>query len=246
MSILLNPQIPAPTQAIEIDKAIYEMQIQLSSNLSWLDNAYGRAYRKIELREGRTYYYPEIYIGKQNNVPQYYRVSPDDSKALCYFVVSKGDQQDYEQYGYNFLKWDVSIIFAVNLEKIDPVLLQTELFTQHLIRDVRRVITKAMTGRIKYNLVSEEREFSEVFREVQYDEWNNYQTAPMDAFRMNMEIILREDCPAPDFNRCDAIQKNFTAEERRQCVMPLLDFSNDDDFNALSPQQIADLQARIC
>ena len=127
---LQDPTIPPPIQAIEIDKAIYELQMVLDTNLNWLTHAYGRSYRFIEKTEKRLYI-PEIYKGGVRN--EYVKVTPDnDKKGTCFFVVGKEDNYSYEAHQINNLKYEVSIIFWVNLKAINEALLENEIFTQGL------------------------------------------------------------------------------------------------------------------
>ena len=80
MSSLLNPIVPIPLEPVEIDQTIEEINALLITNLTWLSNAYGRAYRKIEKTEKETLYLPEIYVGVRKTKKDYYRVTPDGSK----------------------------------------------------------------------------------------------------------------------------------------------------------------------
>ena len=80
MILLQNPNEPVPTNPIEIDAAIVDMQSKLSSNISWLTQAYGRAYRNIDLSTGERIYFPEIYLGEQNNSYRYLNVTPDSDR----------------------------------------------------------------------------------------------------------------------------------------------------------------------
>ena len=104
MILLQNPNEPVPTNPIEIDAAIVDMQSKLSSNISWLTKAYGRAYRNIDLSTGETIYFPEIYLGEQSNSYRYLNVTPDNDKTgQCFFFVQQ-ENIEYKQLEY---KWNM-------------------------------------------------------------------------------------------------------------------------------------------
>ena len=110
---------------------------------------------------------------------------------MSYFIVGKESNRNYQEHGYNLLTWPVSIVFMVNMKLINEPLLDNMIFTQNLIQEVRRVITDAFPVNSKYFIRSIEREFNEVFREFTLDEFRRYQTAPYDAFRLNLDIEVR-------------------------------------------------------
>lgn len=232
---LQNPNIPTPVAGIEIDKAIYQLQLKLDTNLNWLSHSYGRAYRHME-KNKKFLYFPEIYIGGEKN--SYFRVTPDNDKSgMCFFIVGKEENYDFDEFHQNYLKWKVGIVFNVNLSLINSLLLQNELFTQHLIRDVRNVLTMKMGGiGFTLKLINIEREFGEIYREFNLQEENEYLRSPMQAFRVNCEIILQEDCNNVSYNPCEALQKNLSKDEKI-CVLESIDFNDDDYISALSEEQ---------
>ena len=236
---LQDPQIPPPIQAIEIDKAIYELQMVLDTNLNWLTHAYGRSYRFIEKVEKRLYI-PEIYKGGAKY--DYVRVTPDnDKQGTCFFVVGKEINYDYSAHQKNNLKYNVSIIFWVNLKTINEPLLQNEIFTQGLIRDVRRVLTqKGGAIEYSYKLLSVEREFKEVYKEFKLKEEEDYLRSPYDGFRFNLELIVQEDCGLVTYDPREALINNLTAAEKI-AILQSLDFADNLYFSGLTAQQKIDL-----
>lgn len=235
---LQNPNIPAPLEAIEIDKAIYLLQMLLDTNLSWLTNSYGRSYRHIDKSSNRLYF-PEIYIGGDEN--SYYRVTPDnDKKGTCFFVVSKEDNYDFEINQSNYLRWDVGIIFWVNLKLINKQLLKTEIFTQNLIRDVRYVLTRKSGGfPFSLKIKTVEREFREIYKEFTLNENEDYLRSPFSGFRFNLEIVMRENCNIV-LDTVQALLQNLSKAEKL-AILSSLDFSDTETFNALTQQQKIDL-----
>jgi hypothetical protein len=192
----LNPQVPTAQQPVEIDKAIIDFQNKFASSLPWLTNVYGRAYRFMRLENDKRIYCPEIYIGIKQGKPQYYRVTPDNlKKGSCFFIVGSERIIDFNVNASNLMEYPVSIIFQVNLEDINSVLLQTEIFTQNLIKEVRDIITNQMNGAFyEFQLTKIEREFSEIYKEFSLDELRNFNMAPLDSFRVNGTIKLYQEC----------------------------------------------------
>ena len=91
MILLQNPNMPVPTNAVEIDAAILDIKGHLEAGLTWLTNGYGRTYKNLDATNGTTVFYPEVYLGVQNNSPRYFlsvarlKASLTDlnSKRLC-------------------------------------------------------------------------------------------------------------------------------------------------------------------
>lgn len=236
---LQNPNIPAPIQAIEIDKAVYELQMLLDTKLDWLTHAYGRAYRFLEKVEKRLYI-PEIYVGGDKY--EYTRVSPDnDKKGTCFFIVGKEDNYDYETHQTNNLRYDVGIVFWVNLKMINDPLLKNEIFTQNLIRDVRHVLTMQAGGLpFSFKINSVEREFRQIYREFNMREEEDYLRSPYDGFRFNLELIVQEDCDGVTFDPIKALLQNLSKAEKI-VILQSLDFTDPQIIGALTDQQKTDL-----
>ncbi|HET8839745.1 MAG TPA: hypothetical protein VFM82_12215 [Flavobacteriaceae bacterium] len=240
---LQNPEIPTELQPIEIDAVIQDLQAKLDTNLDWLTHSYGRAYRNIKRKDGKTMYFPEVYIGKEKGKYSYHRVTPDnDKKGTCFFVVGK-EQNNFHSHEKNYLKHDIGIVFWVNLKKIDNDLLNTEIFTQHLISQVRKVLTNSTAW---YNIVIKEvvTNFSEIYREFSLSEDENYLMAPYAGFRFNCTVEFLENCNT-ELNRPNAIVQNISQNEILQLLLPTLDFGNDEVFNSLSSEQKQQLQNRF-
>ena len=236
---LQNPTIPNPLEAIEVDKAVYELQLLLDTKLDWLTYSFGRAYRFLD-KNGKKMYFPEVYKGGSNF--SYTRVTPDnDKKGTCFFVVGKEEVFDYEPHQKNFLKYNLGILFWVNLKKINEGLLQNEIFTQNLIRDVRRVLTTQGGAKgYSFKLKSVEREFKEIYKEFTLNEEEDYLRAPYSGFRFNIELLVREDCGVVSYNPQEALVNNLSIEEKL-VILGSLDFSNPIVFNSLTVEQKIDL-----
>lgn len=246
MTKIQNPIVPLATSSIEIDTVVFDIQTKLDTKLNWLTNAYGRAYRHIKRKDNKLMYFPEVYIGADKGISSYYRVTPDnDKKGTCFFVIDK-EQNDFNENQYNFLTHNVGIVFWVNLKLINENLLDTEIFTQNLISEVRNVLTREMLG-TNYKLKIDEvvREFKEVYKEFSINEDENYMLAPFQAFRFNCTVTYREDCVGTLVSSCDTLQQNISQNEILNCLIPTLNFQDNTVFNSLSIQQKMDIQTQL-
>ena len=203
---LQNPTLPIATDAIEIDKAIIEMQSFLSSEITWLTNGYGRAYKNLDIVNGNRLYFPEVYLGTQNNSQRYTNITPDnDKQGQCFFLVKSEDVSNYSFGNYSFLSYDVSIVFSVNLALINQTLLDTDYFLQNCIAEVRDVITRRFTPSFfTVEISSIDLLFSDVFSDFNLTKQQQTEKAPLAHFKINCNIGMNEDCidvtpPPPSF-----------------------------------------------
>tara|TARA_R110000824_G_scaffold395070_5_gene595378 strand:- start:4305 stop:5618 length:1314 start_codon:yes stop_codon:yes gene_type:complete len=199
MILLQNPSIPVATNAIEIDAAIIDIQGHLDSGLAWLTNGYGRAYKNVDATQGTTVFYPEVYLGTQNNSQRYTNISPDnDKQGQNFFFVTKETISQFQPGMFSFLTYDTAIIFSVNMELINATLLNTEIYQQILIAQVRDVLTRQLLGssyQLKINSV--DLLFDNVFSEFDLKDAAQLEKAPLSHFRFNCSITLPELCPTP-------------------------------------------------
>lgn len=258
MNSLTNPTVPTPLEAVEIQAAIQVMQMALETNLTWLTHGYGRAYRFREPRgeSNAMLFFPEVYLGKQDNgnLGRYYMPSPDNKKkGMCFFVVEKERQENFQQNAHNYLAWNVGICFSANLDLINDTLTETEDFTQNLIREVREVLTRYLpkhAGFFRLELQEVTRRQDEVYKEfdgLQKQRPNdNYGKVPITIFRFNCVVRMIEQCGDIQFDRCAAIQQNISKEEVYTCITPTIDFTDPDFVASLSPEQTQDIIDTFC
>ena len=199
MILLQNPNIPTQVNAVEIDKAIVDINAELNTRLSWITHAYGRAYKNLDITNGSRVYFPEVYLGKQNGSYRYVNISPDNDKTgQCFFLVRRENITQYQQGMYNFLNYDVAIIFSVNMELINASLTETDIYQQVLVSQVRDVLTRKILGK-NYNIVLNNIEylFEDVFRDFELTEQSTMEKSPLSHFRVNMSLSIPEACPVP-------------------------------------------------
>lgn len=246
---LQNPIVPAITDAIEIDAVILDLQTRLNNSLPWLTHAYGRAYQLLD--ETRTnagrLYLPEIYIGKDRGNAKYFDAQPDnDKQGQCLFFVEREEAIAPQVGLYGWLRYNVSIIFSANLDLINSALLETELFTTHLVADVRNVLIRQQLGtfyRLTYNntqLVA-----SDVWQGFDI-ELKRVEKAPMQHFKMNFTVQVEEDCVGLPYDSCSTLLSKLDSSTRNSCILPTYDFSKNSTLLSLTAQQESDLRAYLC
>lgn len=180
---------------VEIDFAVNEIRKELA-NLEWVSHPYFIAQRFYRRKDSKVFFYPETYAPDAIDSLSYHRLTPDnDYSGMFFFMVGTGRQMDYSANQTNYLRFPVSIIFSVNLKLIDECKLAEGLFTQELIRDVRRKLTTTMIKHeFHYELISETRDLRETYKEFRLEELERYNRAPLQCFRMEMNVIVEEDC----------------------------------------------------
>ena len=217
---LQNDSQPTPTNAIEIDAAILDIQSRLDFSLAWLTHGHGKTYRNVDTSRGVTLYFPEVFLGGK----RYMRITPDnDKQGQSFFIVGSEQPQDYEEGYTSFLTYDLGIVFSANLELINSALLDTEYYQQNLIQEVRRVLNTQLVG-ANYKLIIDEvvREFSDVYSEFNVEEKRGISHAPLTHFRFNCTLTLREYCNDTPFDRCATILSLINPTER-DCLANALD-----------------------
>jgi hypothetical protein len=232
---------PVPTNAVEIDAVVLDIQTKLSAGLSWLTHGHGKTYRNTDSSKGNVLYFPEVHLGGK----EYLRVTPDnDKQGQNIILVGSENIEQFEEGGYSFLRYDLAVIFSANLETINKTLLGTEYFRQNLIKDVRHVLTRGLVGGgYKLDISEVVTDFEEVYSEFNIQDTRGISLAPFGHFRFNCSVLLREDCDAVLFNKCDTVWNMLSADEQC-CILKKYDFSS--DLSCLTAQQITDLTNLLC
>ena len=271
---LQNDTQPTPTNAIEVDAAILDIQARLNLSLAWLTHGYGKTYRNVDTSRGVTVYFPEVFLGAKN----YMRITPDNDKTGQSFMIVSDEQiNDFEEGYTSFLSYDLGIVFTANLELVNKTLLDTEYFQQNLIQEVRRVLsTQLVGGNYKLEINEVVKQFSDVYSEFNIDETRGISHSPLTHFRFNCSLTLREYCNdipfdrcatilslindseraclssalggTCDYNDCSTLLANLTEATKNTCILPTYVFTtgNDAAFSNLTATQINDLTARLC
>jgi len=219
-----NPTIPGALEAKGIDAAIIDLQTFLSFELTWLSNGMGRAYKRKKVRPNQAVQFlPMVYLGTSKY--DFFDASPDnDKEGQSIILVGNRTPIDFQRGHYGYSEYPVSLIFSANLETINPILLLTEDFTEHLMDNVRQALTRDILGK-SYDLeiLEETRDFDEVYAEFDINTdagKTNKPLLPMTYFRFDTTITIKEDCPSIPLDRCTAIQNNLTQDDIDNCIIP--------------------------
>ena len=63
------------------------------------------------------------------------------------------------------------------------------------MRDVRRILTNTVSfHNFDYEIKSETRDLNEVYKEFVLNDLLKYNKAPLQCFRFNLELLIKEDC----------------------------------------------------
>ena len=175
------PTIPTMTDPKLLDWVLLEFQTKLSSSLSWLDHAFGKA-QKFQ-KDGLTY--PAVYIGAND----YLNVLPD-SHIGCYsfFDIDDGQKinhmpsrvQDYEVTG--------ALIFWFDLRDIYPT--DSNLRTiENVKSDIIDAINTSRLTRCQFELLNVYEEASNVFRNYTHKEIKTqFRMYPYSALKFTFRI----------------------------------------------------------
>lgn len=111
------PRIPKLENPVMIDRALAYIQDELIKKIGWLDYAFGRAQRLVTQREHKNYYYPGVYIGKN----EYLNVLPGQGLGnRTFFVVDDPHTIDFTPRQYNAITSPVSLVCWYDLSDIYP------------------------------------------------------------------------------------------------------------------------------
>lgn len=177
-----------------IDKKLQDISSHMSA-LSWLTYAFGLSDRMVELRDNTDYIFPACYI---SNTKDPMDVMPSDNyKAFCFWTKDGEGTFDYEK-GPARIYYNVSCIFYVNLERVDPLANYKEVKTkvrQDIMTFFRREINKGIgVLRIQSIIDDDITEVYEGFSMEQID--NKFKMLPKYACRVNLELSFIPECYA--------------------------------------------------
>jgi hypothetical protein len=136
-----NATIPLIDSPALLDAAIQELQIKLSTDLAWLETAYGLASNAQETDiNGKRVTLPEVYAGEG----QYVKVQPNNFfRSMCFFTCdSKASVVKSNSYANDSFTQDASIVFWLDLDKVSEYMgyTYTHRYTQMLISDVLKAL----------------------------------------------------------------------------------------------------------
>lgn len=200
-------KIPMKKNPVLLDKIIQDIQTKLKEKLTWLDYAFGRAYKLVQHQDnGGKFIYPAAYIGNSD----YISLLPDDNYGnFCWFDIYDSQKvinvvQSTPQFTING-----AIIFWFNLDSIfsDNDAMYTEEIKDEIIRVLSTPGIVKQTGKLVINEIYER--FENIYSGYSIEKiYNSYQYSgqdiqsldkmffmhPYSGLRFEFTITTRELC----------------------------------------------------
>lgn len=179
-----------PTRPYLFDRPIQALQDALGS-LSWLHHIFGRSERLVRYSDGRRYYTPNIYRGRDN----YISLLPDNRELgnYAFFVMDEPQMVTATMGLQNRLRAPYSLIVWVDMRTVGATRddRNTEALKEQLIKTVRKAWLRH--GAVTVERVYEKAEnvfTGYTLEEVDYQ----YMMSPYAGFRITGEITIDEEC----------------------------------------------------
>lgn len=200
-------KIPMKKNPVLLDKIIQDIQTKLKEKLTWLDYAFGRAYKLVQHQDnGGKFIYPAAYIGNSD----YISLLPDDNYGnFCWFDIY--DSQKVINVVQSTPQFTISgaIIFWFNLDSIfsDNDAMYTEEIKDEIIRVLSTPGIVKQTGKLVINEIYER--FENIYSGYSIEKiYNSYQYSgqdiqsldkmffmhPYSGLRFEFTITTRELC----------------------------------------------------
>ena len=200
-------KIPMKKNPVLLDKILQDIQTKLKEKLTWLDYAFGRAYKLVQHQDnGGKFIYPAAYIGNSD----YISLLPDDNYGnFCWFDIY--DSQKVINVVQSTPQFTISgaIIFWFNLDSIfsDNDAMYTEEIKDEIIRVLSTPGIIKQTGKLAINEIYER--FENIYSGYSIEKiYNSYQYSgqdiqsldkmffmhPYSGLRFEFTITTRELC----------------------------------------------------
>jgi len=183
---ITNPSVPAIFNPRRRDLVIQSLSQNLGTYLSWLSHAWGKAVIKDRKTDHGRVRFPAVYNSGGNYIPVYQN---SFLSGTTYFLLGRDEYLEE-----TIIRFDTSIIFLLNLEKIYPTLSEYEA-TERIIEQVDHVIPR-LDKRFEFESV--EHDFDDVFREFDDFELYKFCSWPLASFRLNGIFTLNLVCLGTD------------------------------------------------
>lgn len=148
-------RIPMKENPVLLDKIIQDIQTKLKEKLSWLDYAFGRAYKLVQHQDdGGKFIYPAAYIGNSD----YISLLPDDNYGnFCWFDIYDSQKITNVVQSTPQFTFEGAIVFWFNLNSIftDSDAMYSEEIKDEIIRVLSTPGIVKQTGRLEINEIYE-------------------------------------------------------------------------------------------
>ena len=202
-----NVKVIYKENPVLLDKVIQDIQRKLDAGLSWLDYAFGRAYKLVEHRDdGSKMTYPSVYVGNS----EYVSLLPNDELGnFCWFDIYDPQVITLSSPSLPLLSFDGAVIFWMNLDTIFPE--NSALYLEEVKNEILQILTGPGViqngGRIELTKIYER--FENIYKNYSLERvYNNYTYKgegsqamdkqffmhPYAGLRFEFKIITRELC----------------------------------------------------
>lgn len=136
--MIKHPNIPTLADPQLLDLVLLEIRTKLAAQLTWVDNAYGKARLQRTVEQGREVKVPTVYIGQKD----YMELLPDQHNGNTFFFDVE-DGQDIVQIGVKVWEYKAKVGFVLwfNLRDIYP-----DDWQESSIENVKREVVNAFQG----------------------------------------------------------------------------------------------------
>ena len=179
----------SPARPYLFDKPIQYLQDALGT-LSWLHHIFGRSERLVQMQDGRKYFTPNVYRGKN----EYISLLPDNTALgnYCFFVLDEPQVVSVPMGIQNRLRAPFSLIVWVDMRRVENNdARNTEYVKEQILKTIRKAFIRH--GAVELQKVYERAE--NVFEGYSLDEVDNqFLMQPFAGLRITGELIVDEEC----------------------------------------------------
>ena len=199
---LTTPGISVSTDPRMVDRVCLDMAQKLVDFTDWLDECYGKAEERVEMRNNKEYIYPAVFNGHEylDMLPGAVTDARGNNKNYGFFHLQ--DPVNIDEYKNAMHQWceaTVSLIIWFDLRTVYP--------DDHNVRTLENVkaevvrffkVPRFQTTTLRWKLLSMSEKGRRVYREYSYKEIDRQDLMrPKGALRFNVWVRWLELCPDP-------------------------------------------------
>ena len=179
------------TTPVLFDKGSREMATVLSSRLDWLDNAYGKAERRVEQVDEVAYSFPAVPVG----IKEYLRLMPDDSLGnFCFFDFVDPAAIDRQSKHLVRASSLCGVVFWGDLRSVYPSDAANRTL-ENVKREVLSVLEQYSTPTTRFSVQSIAERAENIYPGYTARELHNqYLMRPYFGFRINGLMTVSQNC----------------------------------------------------
>lgn len=200
-------RVPVKAEPVLLEKIIQDLQATLKAKLTWLNYAFGKAYRLVEHRpDNRKFVYPAVYIGGGD----YMSLQPNDNLGnFSWFDIYDSQEVISSVVSRPQLIVKGALVFWFNLQAIFPD--ESAIYTEEVKNEILSLLTSGgiITGNGHITITNIYERFENIYKGYSIEKvYNNYMYSgediqdidkqffmyPYAGLRFEFEIVTRELC----------------------------------------------------